>query len=156
MPRTSNASTDVAERELTITRIFDAPRELVWKAWTEPKRIAQWLGPKGFTALETEMDARVGGRWHFRMKAQDGTAFANGGTVREIVEPERLVFTFAWDDEDGKLGREMLITIDLAEHERGTEMTFHQAEFESAEDRDGHREGWSESFDKLEAYLTSA
>ena len=155
MAATDNAPATVAERELTITRLFDAPRELVFKAWTERERVVKWLGPKGFTALEFEMDRRPGGAWYSRMRSAEGVEYANRGVVREAVEPERLVFTFAWDNEDGSPGREMLITITLADHDGGTEMTFHQAEFESAEDRDGHREGWSESFDKLAGYLAT-
>jgi len=151
--RTSSPTTTTAERELVITRVFDAPRQLVFKAWTEPQHVTQWLGPKGFTALEFKMDRRPGGGWHSRMRSPDGIEYSNRGVVREVVEPERLVFTFAWDDEDGNPGREMLITIAFAEHDGGTEMTFSQAVFESAEDRDGHRGGWSESFDKLAEYL---
>jgi uncharacterized protein YndB with AHSA1/START domain len=90
------------------------------------------------------------------MLSPEGTEHSNRGVVREVVELERLVFTFAWDDEDGKPGREMLITITFADHGDQTEMTLSQAVFESAEDRDGHQGGWSESFDKLAAYLANA
>ena len=155
MAERSDAPTKTAELELVITRLFDARRELVWKAWTERERVMRWLGPKEFTALDFEMDRRPGGAWHSRMGSPEGTEHSNRGVVREVVEPERLVFTFAWDDEDGKPGREMLITITFAEHDGGTEMTFAQAVFESAEDRDGHQEGWNESFDKLAEYLAS-
>ncbi len=156
MAATNNAPTETAERTLVITRVFDAPRGLVWKAWTEPERVLQWLGPTGFTALEFEMDPWPGGRWHGRMRSPEGVHHSNRGVVQEVVEPERLVFTFAWDDEDGNPGREMLITITFAEHEGKTEMTFMQREFESVEDRDGHNEGWSQSFDRLDAYLATA
>jgi len=156
MAERTDAPTQTAERELVITRVFDARRELVWKAWTEPERVLQWLGPKEFTAIEFEMDRRPGGAWHSRMRSPEGTEHSNRGVVREVVEPERLVFTFAWDDEDGKPGREMLITITFAENGDRTEMTFHQTVFESVEDRDGHQGGWSESFDKLAAYLANA
>jgi uncharacterized protein YndB with AHSA1/START domain len=156
MAERTDAPTKTAERELLITRLFDARRELVWKAWTERDRVLQWLGPKNFTALEFEMDRRPGGAWHSRMRSAEGVEYANGGVVREIVEPERLVFTFAWDEEDGTPGREMLITITFAERGAQTEMTFAQAVFESTEDRDGHSEGWSESFDKLAAFLANA
>jgi uncharacterized protein YndB with AHSA1/START domain len=156
MAERSNAPTKTAERELVITRVFDARRDLVWKAWTERDRVLQWLGPKAFTALDFEMDRRPGGAWHSRMRSPEGTEHSNRGVVREVVEPERLVFTFAWDDADGKPGREMLITITFAEHGAQTEMTFTQAVFESAEDRDGHSEGWNESFDKLAAFLATA
>jgi uncharacterized protein YndB with AHSA1/START domain len=147
---------EATERTLVITREFDAPPELVWKAWTERERVLPWLGPRGFTALDFELEPRPRGAWHSRMRSQDGKEYANRGTVREVLEPERLVFTFAWDEDDGSPGREMLITITLADLGGRTQMTFHQAEFESAEDRDGHNEGWSESFDRLAEYLAKA
>jgi len=153
MAERTDAPTQTAERELVITRLFDAPPELVWKAWTERGLVLKWLGPKDFTAEDFSLDPRPGGAWHSRMRSPDGREYSNRGVVREAVEPERLVFTFAWDNEDGSPGREMLITITFADRDGATEMTFAQAVFESAEDRDGHREGWSESFDKLAAYL---
>jgi len=156
MAERADAPTQTAERELVITRLFDAPRELVWKAWTDRDRVLKWLGPRNFTATEFEMDRRPGGAWHSRMRGPDGNEYSNRGVVREVVEPERLVFTFAWDDQDGKPGRDMLITISFAEHDGKTEMTFLQAVFESVEDRDGHAGGWSESFEKLAEYLVSA
>jgi len=156
MAERTDAPTTTADRQLVITRVFDAPRELVWMAWTDRERVMQWLGPKEFTALEFEMDQRPGGAWHSRMRSPEGVEHSNRGVVREAVEPERLAFTFAWDDEDGKPGREMLVTISFAERDGKTEMTFSQAVFESAEDRDGHNEGWSESFDKLAEYLANA
>jgi uncharacterized protein YndB with AHSA1/START domain len=156
MAERADAPTTTSERELVITRVFDARRELVWKAWTERELVLKWLGPKDFTATEFHMDRRPGGAWHFRMRGPDGKEYSARGVVREAVEPARLAFTFAWDNEDGSPGREMLITITFVERDGRTEMTFAQAEFESAEDRDGHREGWSESFDKLADYLTGA
>ena len=113
------------------------------------------MGTQRFTALDFELDPRPGGAWHSRMRGPDGAEYSNGGTVHEVDEPERLVFTFAWDEEDGTPGREMEITITFDERDGKTEMTFSQGVFESAEDRDGHREGWSESFDKLAEYLAS-
>lgn len=78
------------------------------------------------------------------------------GVYREIVEPERLVFTHAWEDKDGKPKHETLVTITFAEHDGKTKLTFHQAIFESIESRDSHGEGWSESLDRLEEYLAEA
>jgi uncharacterized protein YndB with AHSA1/START domain len=153
MVERAEAPTQTAERELLITRVFDAPRELVWKAWTDPGHVLKWLGPRDFTAIDFELDTRPGGAWHSRMRGPDGAEYSNGGTVREVDEPHRLVFTFAWDEEDGTPGREMQITITFAERGGKTEMTFSQGVFESDEDRDGHREGWSESFDKLAEYV---
>jgi uncharacterized protein YndB with AHSA1/START domain len=157
MAERSSAPTKAPSLELVITRVFDAPRELVWKAWTERERVLNWLGPKDFTAVAFDLDPRPGGAWHSRMRSPEGQEFSNGGVVREVVEPEHLVYTFAWDDENGKPGREMLVTVTLEERDDGrTEMTFTQAVFESVEDRDGHRGGWTESFDRLAAYLASA
>jgi uncharacterized protein YndB with AHSA1/START domain len=144
------------ERELVITRVFEARRELVWKAWTDPSLALKWLGPKGFTATQFEMDPRPGGAWLLRMRSPEGEEYSSRGVVREAVEPARLVFTFAWDNPDGSAGREMLINITFADRDGKTEMTFSQGVFESVEDRDGHRVGWSESFDKLAASLVNA
>jgi uncharacterized protein YndB with AHSA1/START domain len=153
MAERTDAPTTTAERELVITRVFDAPRELVWKAWTDRELAMQWSGPKGFEPVDFSLDAQPGGEWRFTMRSPESGELANRGVVREAVEPERLVFTFAWDNDDGTPGREMLITIDFADIGGKTEMTFRQGIFESVEDRDGHIEGWSESFDKLAAFL---
>jgi uncharacterized protein YndB with AHSA1/START domain len=156
MADSTDASTKTAERELVITRIFDAPRELVWKAWTQRELAMQWAGPRGFTALDFALDPRPGGEWRLTMHSTETGELKNRGVVRKAVEPERLVFTFAWDEPDGTPGREMLITITFAERDGKTEMTFTQGVFESVEDRDGHIEGWNESFDKLTEFLVNA
>lgn len=150
-----SAAEDSAAPELTITRVFDAPRSLVFKAWTEPERAARWGGPEGFTTTSSTMDVRPGGRYRSCIRSPEGVDHCMQGVYREVVEPERLVFTFAWEDAEGRPGREMLVTITLAEDGGRTRMTFHQAVFESVEDRDGHREGWSSSFDLLERYLVA-
>jgi uncharacterized protein YndB with AHSA1/START domain len=150
-----NSDTLIAkDRELIITRIFDAPRELVWKAWTEPERIKQWLAPKDFTIPVAEGDLRPGGAWRSSMRKPDGTELWLGGVYREIVEPERLVFTHAWLDEKGKPGPETLVTVTLTERGSKTEMKFRQTGFDSVESRDGHGGGWNECFDKLEEALS--
>ena len=82
-----------AERVLVIERVFDAPRGLVFKAWTEPRRLAQWWGPKGFTNPVCEIDARPGGTLRIVMRAPDGAEHPMKGVLREVIEPERLVFT---------------------------------------------------------------
>src|SRR6266568_1315682 len=87
----SSGTTESAERVLVIERIFDAPPNLVFKAWTDPKQVAQWWGPKGFTNPVCEMDARPGGAFVIHMRAPDGTVYPTKGVFREIIEPERLV-----------------------------------------------------------------
>jgi uncharacterized protein YndB with AHSA1/START domain len=144
-----------AERELVITRVFDAPRELVFKVWTDPRHIASWWGPHGFTTpLDTiAMDVRQGGAWRIRMLAPDGSAYWMHGVYREIVEPERLVFTYASELQAGAPQHETLVTVTFADQGDKTKMTFQQAVFPTVEDRDSHEGGWSECFDELADYL---
>jgi uncharacterized protein YndB with AHSA1/START domain len=98
----TGAPESAAKREVVITRVFDAPRGLVFKAWTDPKHMAQWWGPRGFTNPICELDARVGGAWRIVMRSPAGIEYPCGGVYREIVEPERLVFTNIATDNDGK------------------------------------------------------
>jgi uncharacterized protein YndB with AHSA1/START domain len=144
------------DRELVITRVVDAPRSLVFKAWTEPERIRQWWGPRGFTTLSCEMDLRPGGAWRTRSRSPEGTDHNEHGVFQEIVAPERLVFTQAWEDADGKPKHETLVTVTFTERNGTTTMTFHQAVFASVTSRDAHNEGWSSAFDLLVEYLPHA
>src|SRR3974377_2327336 len=91
MPATAD-TTKTAEREITITRVFNAPRALVFKAWTDAAELAQWWGPKGFTNPVCELDVRVGGVIRIHMRSPDGSVYPMKGEFREIVPPERLVF----------------------------------------------------------------
>ena len=131
--------------ELVITRVFDAPRDLVWRAWSEREHATQW-GPRGFTTPEREMDLRPGGAWHARMISPDGKEYRQHGTVLDVVPLERLVFTFVWDASPEE---EMLITVTLADRGERTEMTFRQTGFVTVASRDGHEGGWNEAFDEL-------
>jgi uncharacterized protein YndB with AHSA1/START domain len=150
--RNPGAETD--DRTLVITRVFDAPRELVFKAWADPAHAKHWMGPRGFTATHIEQDPRPGGAWRACLRPDDGgRELWQGGVFREIVEPERLVYTFAWDGENGRRGHETLVTVTFAEHQGKTRMTFRQAVFESVGQRDGHQGGWSSAFDRLEEYV---
>jgi uncharacterized protein YndB with AHSA1/START domain len=146
-------ATNATERhELVITRTFDAPRALVFRAWTKAEHMVRWLGPKNFTAPSCTMDFRPGGSYRACICAPDGKEYWMRGTYREIVEPERLVFTFSWEEE-GERGRETIVSVTFGEHGAKTRMTFRQAFFESVSERDSHNEGWSECFDRLAQYL---
>ena len=148
-----SAAAKAAERELVITRVFDAPPRLVFKAWTEPERLVRWWGPQGFTLPSWEMDVRPGGAFRFRMRGPDGTDHWLQGVYQEIVEPERLVCTWTWVDAEGKPGHETLLTVHFAEQGGKTKLTLHQAVFESVTSRDGHQDGWTSSLDRLAAWL---
>lgn len=144
---TANAS------DLVINRVFNAPREVVWKAWTDPEQMKHWSAPKGFTVPVSEGTLRLGGKWRACMRKPDGTELWLGGVYREIVPPERLVFTHAWDGKDGQPGPETLVTVTLTERQGKTEMAFRQSGFDSVDSRDDHGEGWNECFDLLEELL---
>jgi len=149
------------ERELVITRVFDAPRELVFKAWTDPKHVAQWWGPKGFTNPVCELDVRPGGAIRIDMRGPDGVVYPMKGVFHEIVEPERLVFTSsAFEDENGNPQLAVLNTVTFTEHNGKTKLTLHAVVVKSAPEvaaaLDGMREGWSQSLDRLAKELAKA
>jgi uncharacterized protein YndB with AHSA1/START domain len=151
----NNATAADARHELTIRRTFDAPRALVFKAWTEPRHLARWSCPRGFVFTGNTGDLRVGGAFAASMRSPEGGDHRLCGVYREIVPPQRLVFTHAWLGEDGKPGPQTLVTVTLAERDGRTEMTFHQGIFDSAASRDGHEQGWCSCFDRLAELLPS-
>jgi len=142
-----------ADRELWITRVFDAPRELVFRAWTEPERAMHWFAPRGCAVTSCTMDVRPGGAWRSCMRWPDGSDHWQGGVFREIVPPDLLVFTYAWEDADGRPKHESLVTVRLAEREGKTELVFHQAVFESMSSRDSHAGGWGSTLELLGEHL---
>jgi len=154
MTAANNADVRKDRLELVITRILDAPPVLVYKAWTTPEHMVRWMGPEGFTAPSVKLDVRVGGHYRGLIRSREGKDYWFRGTYREVVENCRLVFTFAWE-EDGERGEENLVTVIFAEEGGKTRMTFKQVPFLSAEERDGHNEGWSEAFDKLGNYVAT-
>jgi len=149
------ADIDTTQRELVITRVIDAPRALVFRAWTQPEHVARWWGPKGFTTVHCEMDVRVGGTYRCAMRSPQGTEHWKRGVYREIVEPERVVFTFAWELPDGTLGHELLTTVTFADHGAQTRLTLRQGVFETTEGRDDHVTGWTSTLERLAAYLAT-
>lgn len=140
---------------LTITRTFDAPRALVWQAWTDPKHALSWWGPSHHPAIEVAWDARVGGRWRNCLRSvETGDLLWHGGEFREVVKHERLVFTFAWE-ETGERGMETLVTVTFTEAQHRTTMTLRQTPFQSSAEQTGHSEGWNSTFDRLANFLQS-
>jgi uncharacterized protein YndB with AHSA1/START domain len=160
---TATVSSKVATHELHITRVFDAPRELVWKVWTDPEHMKHWAGPRQFEARDIHNDRRPGGKWRLLLHSDgfdigDGQLrelnLRQGGINREVVEPERLVYTFKWEDNPGLSENvETVITVMFEENKGKTTMNFHQAFFVNTSDRDGHMKGWNSCFDKLGDYL---
>ena len=148
------ATTAPADREIVITRLLNAPRELVFKAWTDREQIRQWWGPRGFTTTTHEMDVRPGGVWRFVMHGPDGTDYDNKIVYVAIVEPERLVYDHGGDD--GAV--QFRATITFVDQGGETVLTMHSL-FPSAEERDRvvkeyHAvEGGNQTIDRLEEYL---
>jgi len=156
MASATPASDAAARPELTMVRSFAAPRELVFRAWTEPQMLGRWSCPRGFTLPFAESDISEGGAYRTCMRGPDGTDHWLGGVYREIASPSRLVFTHSWLDEDGRPEHETLVTVTFEETPDGaTRMRFNQAFFPTESSRDGHRGGWSESFDKLDDLLAA-
>lgn len=139
--------------ELVIERLYDAPRELVWRAWTRPEMAARWFGPKGFVTERYELDARPGGRYRHTMRSPEGTVHTKQGVFHDVTAPSRLVFTFAWEDEAGRPKHEMLVTVTFEALGERTRLTLRQTRFESVNARDLHRGGWSSSLDRFADYL---
>jgi uncharacterized protein YndB with AHSA1/START domain len=141
--------------DLTVTRVIDAPRHLVFKAWTDPDQIACWWGPKGYVTFFHEMDIRPGGSYRFGMRSPAGVDHWKRGVYREIVEPERIVFTFAWEGPDGQPSPETLITVTFDPLGFQTRLTLHQAGFESTARRDGHVDGWTSCLERFGEFMTA-
>lgn len=153
MAARSTATRSTAQHELLITRFIDAPRALVFKVWTTPEHMVRWWGPKDFTAPSIKMDFRPGGAYRACIRSPEGKDYWMTGVYRDIVEPERIVFTFRWEEEGE---RENLVTVTFADHNGKTRLDFRQAFFETVEQRDSHHGGWSECLDRLVALMDAA
>ena len=158
--RRYNPVTEAAKRGLVLTRVVNAPRSLAFKAWTEPKPVAQWWGPYGFTNPVCELDARPGGAIRLDMRGPDGTVYPMTGTHQEIVEPERIVFTSSALDGAGQPLFEVLTTVTFAEQGSKTKLIVDARVLTStagaAVHLDGMDEGWKQTLDQLADYLAKA
>jgi uncharacterized protein YndB with AHSA1/START domain len=158
---TAQAPPATTGRELVLTRTIDAPRSLVFKVWTDPEHLARWWGPHGFTNPVCEVDVRPGGEIRIDMAGPDGTVHPMKGVFREVVEPERLVFTTtAMEDEQGRPRLETLNTVTFAEHDGKTTLTLRAvvlvAAPEAAGAIGGMEAGWSQSLERLDMEVTRA
>ena len=146
--------TTPSDREIVLTRVFDAPREQVFKAFVDPTLVAQWWGPRGFTTIVDKLEAKPGGAWRYIVRGSNGEEDAFRGVFREVTPPERLVFTFEWE---GLPGHVLVETVTLEERDGKTTVT-DTSLFHTPEERDGMLQsgmegGASESWDKLAELL---
>jgi uncharacterized protein YndB with AHSA1/START domain len=166
--KTKPAAAPAREAELVVSRVFDAPPELVWRAWTNPEHLKRWWGPRDFTAPVCKIDLKVGGRYHWCMRAPDGKDFWTTGVYREIVPLKRLVYVDSFADAAGNAvppsvygftedwPAEQLVTVTFAPEGNGTRMTLRHAGLPGGMHREMAGAGWSQSFDKLAATLSPA
>lgn len=160
--------TNAAEKNLVITRIFNAPPELVWQAWTEPEHFQKWWGPESFTCPKVEIDLRVGGKNLFVMRSPDGTDLHCGGTFQEIVPNQKLVMTNGFTDQEGNrvhpsvygmpegIPEEHLLTVTFKKVDGKTELSITQTIPDSIAKEIGAYDGWNSSLDKLANTLQGA
>ena len=150
--------TQAKTKELTITRTFDAPREMVWKAWINQKYIEKWWAPKGFTNPVCEWDAKKGGKIYIEMKAPDGTIYPMEGEFIEITNPSKIIFTSAAIDNEGAHNFDVLNTITFIEDGNKTRVILHfifsNFAAEAMKYIGGAETGWNMSLDKLAELLT--
>ena len=151
---------DTSDREILITRVFDAPRDLVWEAWTDPQQVVKWWGPTGFTTTIHEMDVRPGGVWRHTMRGPDGTEYPNRSVFTEVVKPERIVCTHGGGKKGGPAVQFVATwTFDVVEAGK-TRLTIRQV-YPTAEMRDtiarvyGAIEGGKQTLGRLAEHLAA-
>ncbi|MFI5211881.1 MAG: SRPBCC domain-containing protein [Ignavibacteria bacterium] len=158
----SDPKSDASKRELVIERIFEAPPEMVWRAWTDPENMKKWWGPKDFTCPSCRIDFKVGGKCLFCMLSNEGKEYWSTGTYNEIIPLKKIVCTDSFSDKDGnvipasELGMpgkdwplEMYVTVTFEDLGGKTKMTLKHVGIPGAEMSDMTGAGWNQSFDKL-------
>jgi|SRR5579862_1613266 len=150
---------ETSKWDLVITRTFDAPRELVFKAWTDPRQVQQWWGPNGFTNPRCEVDARPGGEIRIDMRAPDGMVYPMKAVFEELREPERIVFMSSALDADGNSMFDIRNTVTFSERRGKTELTLLaqviQATSVAPQYLKGMEMGWNQSLDRLHNHVES-
>jgi uncharacterized protein YndB with AHSA1/START domain len=138
---------------LEIERVLPASRDVVFAAFTDPQQLAKWWGPEGFTIPSLDFETRVGGRYRIEMQPPEGESFHLTGEFGEVDPPERLAFTFVWEPADPD-DVETLVTLAFKDSGDSTEVHLTQGQFKTEERLALHRDGWGDSFDKLERLLS--
>lgn len=144
------------DRELLLVHVFDAPRELVFRLWIEPEHFARWCAPAGYEITANDAEPRRGGVWWSVMRGPDGEECRVSGVYREVVAPERLVFTYAHETPAGERGAETRVTVIFEDDAGRTKLTLHQAAFDTVDNRIAHAIGWGACLDRLALALCAA
>ncbi|HLI96863.1 MAG TPA: SRPBCC domain-containing protein [Candidatus Baltobacteraceae bacterium] len=135
---------------VVIRRVLSARPERVYQAWTTPQLATEFICPADVSVADVALDVRVGGTYHIAMRVSNGEIWTVRGVYREVVPNSRLSMTWKWDEDDPSQEQETLLTIDLAPHGTGTELTLTHEQFKSEESRNNHEEGWNSMLDKME------
>lgn len=146
-------NTSTAPTTLILKHTFNASAERVYKAWTDPQILREFMCPGEMTCSEVEADVRVGGAYRIVMLQPDGEKFIATGTYREIVPNERIVCTWSWEEDDPALARETILTLEFAPRGTQTEMTLTHENFRDAQQRDNHKDGWGAIVANLDRVL---
>ena len=141
-----------ALRQIVLTREIAAPRTLLFRLWTEPEHLMRWWGPQTTTASSASVDLREGGAWRHCILTAEGKEYWSHGRYLEIVPPERLVFTFAWEGQNGKPGHQMKVTVELHELGEKTRLVFRKVELPDDTELKLQTGGWEQALDKYVAY----
>jgi uncharacterized protein YndB with AHSA1/START domain len=140
---------------LEIKRVLPAAPSVAFRVFHDPNELAQWWGPEGFTVPSLEFDPRVGGTYRIEMQPPEGDPFYLTGEFREVDPPARLAYTFAWEDPDPD-DVETLVELSFRDLGESTEVVLNQSSFKTEARRELHRDGWTDSFDKLERFMSQA
>lgn len=150
----------VGEREIVISRVFDAPVELLWTAWTDPKHISAWWGPRGFDAPPSSVDLRSGGQFRIDLNGPDGKVYPCKGTFREVIPHQKIVYDGPANEPAGcgaGIPPQATVTITFADRGEQTELTIHtllvSAEHRQAARAEGFIEGWQQSLNRLAEFI---
>jgi uncharacterized protein YndB with AHSA1/START domain len=146
------ARTPITDRELVIERLIDAPRDLVFRTWCDPRMALAWWGPPETPATHVQIDLRVGGQWNGRLRSADGQEVRQRGILREVLPPQRIVFTFIWEDATWR-GQESLVSLQFDDEAGRTRLTLKERPFRSRELRDANAVEWSEAIDRFVSLL---
>lgn len=139
---------------LAMKRVLPAPRSVVYQAFCDPSKLAKWWGPRGFTAPSLEVDPRVGASYRIEMQPPEGHSFYLAGEFREVNPPARLAYTFVWEDPDPD-DVETLVVLAFADLGEATQVALTHAPFKTEARCALHRDGWTDSFDRLERLISA-
>jgi uncharacterized protein YndB with AHSA1/START domain len=168
MSAAENRPIDQSANDIVITRIFNAPREAVFKAWTDPGHLKRWWAPKGCTTPHCRVDLRVGGKFHYCMRMSDGLEVWGVGVYQQIDVPERIMYTDSFADADGNVvapshygmgdshPAETLVIVTFTDLGGRTQVTLRHLLTTAILDREGTSQGWSQMLDRLDTLLSQA